>query len=273
MLNGPQSVAVDSLGNVFIADTANNRVRKGNAERRDHYGGRQRQRRLLRRRRLRRSTRRWATRSPWPWIPRATCISPTAARVSASFSFRDSSPPSPAPGPTGYTGDGGIATNATLSGPSALAVNAAGSVWVADTFNNAVRLLQFTGGSSAVSAVTNGASNLSGPVAGGEVIVIYGSGLGPAQLVQYQADASGRVPTAVGGTSVYVNGVAAPMIYASADAGGGGRAVRHQRIACPVVCAVAESDVGSVQRLGGQPDSGRLHAERFGRRTGRGDQQ
>ena len=28
MLNGPQSVAVDSLGNVFIADTANNRVRK-----------------------------------------------------------------------------------------------------------------------------------------------------------------------------------------------------------------------------------------------------
>ena len=119
-------------------------------------------------------------------------------------------------GTAGYTGDGGIATSATLSGPSALAVNTAGSVWVADTFNNAVRLLQFTGGSSTVSAVTNGASNLSGPVAGGEVIAIYGSGLGPAQLVQYQADASGRVPTAVGGTSVYINGVAAPVIYASA---------------------------------------------------------
>jgi uncharacterized protein (TIGR03437 family) len=79
-----------------------------------------------------------------------------------------------------------------------------------------VRLLQFTGGSSAVSAVTNGASNLSGPVAGGEIIVIYGSGLGPAQLVQYQTDANGRVPTAAGGTSVYVNGVAAPVVYASA---------------------------------------------------------
>jgi len=46
--------------------------------------------------------------------------------------------------------------------------------------------------------------------------VIYGSGLGPAQLVQYQADASGRVPTAAGGTSVYINGAAAPVIYASA---------------------------------------------------------
>ena len=28
MLNGPQGVAVDTLGNVYIADTANNRVRK-----------------------------------------------------------------------------------------------------------------------------------------------------------------------------------------------------------------------------------------------------
>src|ERR1019366_7456778 len=28
MLNGPQGVAVDSAGNVYIADTANNRVRK-----------------------------------------------------------------------------------------------------------------------------------------------------------------------------------------------------------------------------------------------------
>ena len=28
MLNGPQGVAVDTLGNVYIADTANNRVRQ-----------------------------------------------------------------------------------------------------------------------------------------------------------------------------------------------------------------------------------------------------
>ena len=120
-------------------------------------------------------------------------------------------------GTKGYSGDGGSASNATLSGPSALAVNAAGSIWVADTFNNAVRLLQFTGGSTAVNAVTNGASNLSGPVSPGEVVVIYGSGLGPQQLTTFQADASGRVPNAVAGTSVYFNGAPAPVLYASSN--------------------------------------------------------
>jgi uncharacterized protein (TIGR03437 family) len=54
-------------------------------------------------------------------------------------------------------------------------------------------------------------------VSPGEVIVIYGSGLGPAQLAQYQANSNGLVPTSVGGTSVYFNGAAAPMIYSSAN--------------------------------------------------------
>ena len=44
MLNGPQSVAVDGRGNVYIADTANNRVRRVTRERRHHHGGRQRPR-------------------------------------------------------------------------------------------------------------------------------------------------------------------------------------------------------------------------------------
>jgi uncharacterized protein (TIGR03437 family) len=88
---------------------------------------------------------------------------------------------------------------------------------VADTLNNAVRLLQFAGGGTTVSAVTSGASLLNGPVAPGEVVVIWGSGLGPAQLAQYQADANGLVPNSVGGTSVYVNGVLAPVLYASAN--------------------------------------------------------
>jgi uncharacterized protein (TIGR03437 family) len=117
----------------------------------------------------------------------------------------------------GYSGDGGSAPNATLNGPSAVAVNAAGNVWVADTLNNAVRYLQFAGGGTTVGAVTSGASNLSGPVAPGEVIVIWGSGLGPTTLVQYQADANGLLPTSLGGTSVFVNGVLAPVVYASAN--------------------------------------------------------
>jgi uncharacterized protein (TIGR03437 family) len=115
----------------------------------------------------------------------------------------------------GYAGDGAAATSASLNGPAGLAINSAGSVWFADTRNNAIRLLQFTSGAITVSAVTNGATNLNGPVAPGEVVVIYGSGLGPSPLVSYTLDANGLVSTNTGGTNVYFNGVAASVIYAS----------------------------------------------------------
>ena len=88
---------------------------------------------------------------------------------------------------------------------------------MADTLNNAVRVLQFATGGTTIAAVTNGASNLSGPVAPGEVIVIYGSGLGPAQLAQYQLGSNGLVPSSVGNTSVYFNGSPAPVLYSSAN--------------------------------------------------------
>jgi uncharacterized protein (TIGR03437 family) len=120
-------------------------------------------------------------------------------------------------GARGYSGDGGSATNARLNGPAGLAVDSQGGLYVADTLNNAVRQLQFSGGGTAVSAVTSGASDLSGPVAPGEVIVIWGSGLGPTTLVQYKADANGLVPTFLAGTSVFVNGVLAPVLYTSAN--------------------------------------------------------
>ena len=44
-------------------------------------------------------------------------------------------------GTQGYSGDGGNATSATAHAPSAVAVDAAGNVYVADSNNNAVRLL------------------------------------------------------------------------------------------------------------------------------------
>ena len=215
-LNGPQGVAVDSAGNVYIADTANNRVRKvaangvittvagngaagfsgdGNSAVNAQVGN-----------------------------PTAVAtdsvgnvyIADGSARVRKLF-LSGLITTIAGTGTRGYSGDGGSAPNARLNGPSSLAVNAAGSIWVADTLNNAVRLLQFTGGGTTVSAVTNGASNLNGPVAPGEVVVIYGSGLGPSPLAQYQTDSNGLVPTNVGGTSVYFNGVLAPVLYASAN--------------------------------------------------------
>ena len=44
----------------------------------------------------------------------------------------------------GYSGDGGPATRASLSGPSALAIDGAGNVYVADSGNNAIRILRPT---------------------------------------------------------------------------------------------------------------------------------
>src|ERR1700686_5429340 len=42
-------------------------------------------------------------------------------------------------GTSGYTGDGGAPTSATLSDPQSVAVDSSGNIYIADTNNNAVR--------------------------------------------------------------------------------------------------------------------------------------
>jgi uncharacterized protein (TIGR03437 family) len=61
---------------------------------------------------------------------------------------------------------------------------------------------------SAVNAVT-------GRVAPGEYLSIYGTGLGPAAGVGMQLDPSGTVTNSLGGTQVSFDGISAPRIYAS----------------------------------------------------------
>ena len=82
-LCGPQGIAFDAVGNLYIADAGNNRVRKVNA---------------------------------------AGVITTVAGT-----------------GSSGYTGDNGLATSAQLSAPSAVAIDAAGDVYIADILNNVVR--------------------------------------------------------------------------------------------------------------------------------------
>jgi uncharacterized protein (TIGR03437 family) len=116
-----------------------------------------------------------------------------------------------------YSGDGGPAAAAQLNSPWGLVVDSSGRVFVADSGNNAIRLIQTapTGGLPTIAAIANGASNQAGAVAGGEIVVIYGSGLGPAQLVA-AAGTGPEPPQQLNGVTVLVNGTPASLIYVSA---------------------------------------------------------
>ena len=67
----------------------------------------------------------------------------------------------------------------------------------------------------AVASVVNAASFRSGSVAPGEMVTIFGSGLGPSDPASLQLTASGRVSTTLAQTRVFFDGVAAPLISAS----------------------------------------------------------
>jgi uncharacterized protein (TIGR03437 family) len=136
-LNQPSEVAVDSAGNLYIADTVNNRIRK---------------------------------------VTPAGIISTVAGNGTMGFSG-DNGPATSAQlsaggvavdsagnlyiadpnnnrirkvsngvittvagnGARGYSGDGGPATNAMLSGPVAVTVDSAGNLYIADSYNNRIR--------------------------------------------------------------------------------------------------------------------------------------
>ncbi len=116
-------------------------------------------------------------------------------------------------GTIGYSGDGGAAVNAQLDAPEGLAVDSKGNAYVADSANNAVRELQPLASGIAITAVVSAASNQSGAISPGDVVTIYGSGLG-AGGVSYSL-VNGVVPENLAGTTVYFNNAAAPVLYAS----------------------------------------------------------
>jgi uncharacterized protein (TIGR03437 family) len=64
--------------------------------------------------------------------------------------------------------------------------------------------------------VVNAASRVSGSVAPGEIVAISGSNLGPAGSVAGSV-VSGKFTTSAGGTQVLFDGVAAPVLFSSAD--------------------------------------------------------
>jgi hypothetical protein len=112
------------------------------------------------------------------------------------------------------SGDGGPATSATLDTPQGVAVDTSGNLFIGDFFNNRVREVQLV---NALSGIQNGASYATGAVSPGQIVVLYGAGLGPSTLATLQLDSgSGLLKTTVAGTAVLFNGVLAPIVYTSA---------------------------------------------------------
>ena len=68
-----------------------------------------------------------------------------------------------------------------------------------------------------LSCIGDGATFTNGPLSPNEIVSLFGAGVGPVQPVVAQPDAGGIYPFQLGGTQVTFDGVAAPLLYVSAN--------------------------------------------------------
>jgi uncharacterized protein (TIGR03437 family) len=199
----PHSVAVDTAGNLFIADWGENRIHKVTRDGIIHTvvdGGE-------------------------TWLPTGITADGSGNVFYVAFCDDCGRPgsvvrlspngeltPIAGTGQAGLSGDGGLGTNAQLDRPVDLAVDGAGNIYIADEGASVVRMLRPIQRPVWIGAVVDAASQRAAPVAARKLVVIYGSGLGPAQLVSRPNQSS----TELAGTVVYFNGIPASILYSSA---------------------------------------------------------
>jgi uncharacterized protein (TIGR03437 family) len=133
-------------------------------------------------------------------------------------------------GDAAYNGDDGPAVQIALSSPYGLTLDGQGNVYVADTGNNRVRMLSTT--QTAVTpppatqlitvTLANAASLLAGPLVPGEIFSIFGQGIGPDTAATGTFDASGILSTTLANVQVLfigtpVNATPAPLFYVQSN--------------------------------------------------------
>jgi uncharacterized protein (TIGR03437 family) len=191
-LNEPAGIAVDSAGDVYIADAANNRIRV---------------------------------------LSPSACtysVSPTNLQAPASGGSLTVGIQTAASCPWAVSGvPGWITVSASSSGAASASValaifpNNSGTTLSATILIAGVSVT-VTQPAAALAAlppirsVVNAASYIGGPVSAGEMVTIFGTGIGPATAAYATMDpATGKLATTIGGVQVLFNGRPAPMIYAS----------------------------------------------------------
>jgi uncharacterized protein (TIGR03437 family) len=111
-----------------------------------------------------------------------------------------------------------FARSEALGAVPGIAMDWNGRIFFSDAGHHTIRMLTPQPGMPvSIASVRNAASNLQSWIAPGEIVVITGSGLGPAGLTMGQLTVDGVYDTQIAGSRVEINGVAAPMIYASAS--------------------------------------------------------
>ncbi len=193
-LYGPGSIAVDSAGNVYIADAGNNRIR------------------ILK-----------------PVGSSCTySVSPTTLQAPASGGNLTVGIQTAASCPWAVSGlPGWITASAASSGPGSASVGLAVSpnnsgatlsatVLIAGVSVNVTQPALAAAPLPPIKSVTNAASYIGGAVSPGEMVTIFGTGIGPATAAYAITDpVTGELATTIGGVQVLFNGTPAPMIYAS----------------------------------------------------------
>jgi uncharacterized protein (TIGR03437 family) len=112
-------------------------------------------------------------------------------------------------GQQGYAGDGGPASAATFSSPRGITVDPSGTLYVADTGNNVVRMLAPPSPAISADGVVNAASFAPG-ISPGALGTIFGS-----NFLAVSASAGLPVPSSLSGVQVSVSGQLAPVLYVS----------------------------------------------------------
>lgn len=111
------------------------------------------------------------------------------------------------PGQIGYAGDGGPASSATFSYPRAIAVDRSGNVYIADTGNNVIRMLQPPNPVISANGVVNSAS-FAPQISPGALATIFGT-----SFTAVNAGAGVPLPDSLSGVQVSVGGRPAPVLY------------------------------------------------------------